>query len=116
MCKHFIRFEMNNAYWSFKYRETILVPCLLQLTRAILLLYHLKFWITKSIGIPVKSLLNKLEQLIYGIQVKHLYYLLIRCKMGIQSNPTYIFLHCPCIEKDHIWICYYKVDMLLAGL
>ena len=46
--------------------------------RDILFKFHLKFWNTASIVIPVRSLLqtsnwSKKEQLLDGIQIKHLY-------------------------------------------
>ena len=52
--------------------------------RVVLFEFHLKFWYTNSIGIPARSLLqgrqtsnwslllNKKEQLLDGIQIKHL--------------------------------------------
>ena len=44
----------------------------------VLFVFHLKFWNTASIGIPVRSLLlNKKEQLLNGIKMKHLKSLLL---------------------------------------
>ena len=48
------------------------------LSRDVLFEFHLKVWNTASIGIPVRSLLlNKKEQLLNGIKMKHLKSLLL---------------------------------------